>query len=264
MDPQHPTNDVDFSLFFFQTLLQPSAAQFGVAGNRRQQGAAGTKFQDLQDIAKQEDAAGGGGMADLSSLLGDDPEMMKQYEAAMEQLAEMDPEQLQKQMAEAMNMLNDGDMMSEILKQKDEVLLSIEETGGVPPEEIEKMRADDAYFEAKMRESFGQMQEVFNNPEYLKLATDAMAGAADVMKNPEKAFEQLASTLGEIADDDAKIEEARLGFLEGDLSDNPLFAEAFKSDELQEVIADPTKWRESVKKGYQDMLGAAAGVKEEL
>lgn len=234
-----------------------------MAGNRRQQGAAGTKFQDLQQKAQQQGEGGG----DLLSMLGDldanDPEMLKQYEAAMAELSKLSPEELQKQMSDALNMMTEGDMVGEILKQKDAILQNLEETGAVPPEELARYKTDDAYFELKMKESFGQMQEVFQNPEYLKMATDAMRNMADVVQNPSQAMEQLSSVLGAFADDDEKIEEARLEFLQGGLDNNALFGDVFKSEEMKEVVNDPAKWRKAVKEGFQQ-LTAGDGAKDEL
>ena len=253
-----------------------------MAGNRRQQGAAGTKFQDLQEKARRQadnsnkkdagagaDSMVGGGLLGNNNLMGDaatmmnDPEMLKQYEDAMAELSKMSPEQLQAQMAEAMNMLTQGDMMEEVLKQKDAVLQSLQESGAVPPEELARYKTDDAYFEMKMRESFGQMQEIFNNPDYMKMATETMHNMAEFAKDPSKAFEGLAATLGAVADDDEKIEEARLEFLSGGFDDNPLLGDAFKSDEMKDIINNPTKWRNAVKEGFQQ-LAAGGGLKEEL
>jgi hypothetical protein len=249
-----------------------------VAGNRRQggggAGGAGTKFQDLQDMAAAAAAAAqpsGGdtaaGLDELTKLLGDqfkDPEVVKQYEAAMAELSKMSPEQLQEQMAQAMNLMQGGDMVQEILKQKDAVIASLEQTGGVPAEDLARMKRDDAFFELKMRESLDQMQEIFADPEYFKVAAEAMHNVAEVMTNPDKAFESLASLLGEFANDNGKIEEARLEFLEGTY--NPTMGDIFQSEDMQGIILDPVKWRNAVKEGYQAILAGndAIGGKDEL
>jgi hypothetical protein len=238
--------------FFFQ----PVCAQFGVGGNRRQQ--EGTKFQDLQNRAAQATAgADADGMAQMEQMLAEafnDPETLKQYEQAMEQLSKMTPEELQAQMAEAMKMLSEGDMLTEVLKNKDDVIKNLEASGAVPPEELARYKTDNAYFELKMRESFEEMQQVFNNPEYLKYATDAMQNVAELMKNPESVFAGLAEMMGDMTDD--QIEEARLKLLAGGFNDDPLLKDAFDSQEMMDIVKDAKKWKEAVKEGYDNILNA--------
>jgi hypothetical protein len=224
----------------------------------------------LQNQAAKGGGAAAGGIADgmaglmngdLTQMLGEafnDPEMMKQYEAAMAELSKMSPDELQKQMADALAQLTDGDMMGEILKNKEEVIANLAATGAVSPEELAKYKADDKYFELKMRESFGEMQEVFSDPEYMKAATEAMNSVADSMAHPEKVFEALAQMNGEMTNED--IEAARVKFIEGDFAEN-IFGTAFEEPEMKAILNDPTKWRNAVREGYQDLTAGAGGRK---
>ena len=266
-------------------LLQPAMAQFGIPMKKK-----GSSFQDLQDQAVASDGDGGlagmmggagGDMGDLAKMFEgvdmeqmqelwknalNDPETMKQMESmgakmgeAMEELAKMTPEQMQQQMQEAMEMLTTGDMADSILEKKDEVLASLEASGMVSAEELAKFKADPAYFELKMRESFGQMKEVFSDPQMIKGAMDMMkgggAGGADMMQEMAKAFSEGLDT-------DEKIEEARLEILSNpELSTNPMLKQMFAADEFKEVLYDADKWRESVKEG-QKAFTQGAGVGE--
>jgi hypothetical protein len=251
-------------------IIQPACAQFGIAGKRK----GGTKFQDLQ-----EQAAGGGGdqaagdalsnmmkgggmegmdmakMQDMWTEALNDPETMKAFEsmgdefgAAMEGLSKMTPEQLQQQMEDAMKMLTDGDMVDTIVKNKEEILQQLELAGTVGPEELAKFKSDPEYFELKMRESFGQMKDIFDDPEMLKTMTEAMSGMQELMDNPNMLTELMGSELAS----DEKIEEARLELLNGE---NPALTGMFDTEEMQAILKDPVKFREIVKEGQQDMMG---------
>ena len=247
--------------------MQPVCAQFGVGGNRRQQ--EGTKFQDLQNRAAK--AGGGAGdadaMAQMEQMMAEafnDPDTMKQYEQAMEQLSKMTPEELQAQMAEAMKMLSQGDMLTEVLKNKEEVIKNLEASGSVTPEELIRYKTDDAYFELKMRESFEEMQQVFSDPEYMKYATDAMQNVAELMKNPESAFAGIAEMMGDMTDD--QIEEERLKLLSGEFHEEfPMMKDVFDSPEMKEIVGDAKKWKAAVKEGYENILNTNAKIdKSEL
>ena len=245
-------------------------AQFGL-GNKRKKAAS---FEELNEQAKamQDGKMGGaGGMPDLAAMqemMGGDPKLMEQMagmgaqmQEAMEMLSKMSPEELEKQMADAMKMMTDGDMLKSMMAHSDDILQTLEQTGAVPAEELAKFKADPAYFEQKMQESFEQMQGIFNDPEILKAATETMGGISEIMKNPGLLDDVLKSMID--FDDDDKIEEARLKILQDPDGAHPMLKEMFQSDEMQEILKDPVKWRESVKEG-QGMLnqGAAAGVGE--
>jgi len=257
------------------SMLTQVVAQFGLGGKRRQ---AGSSFEDLNEQAKTlQDSAQGegvlGGLGDLDSMFGDlaamqemfpalsDPEVMKQMESmgdmfggVLEELSKMDPQQLEAQMQETIAMLSDGQMAESIVAKKDEVLASLEQSNLVTPEELAKLKADPAYFEKTIRESFGQMSELFSNPDLLQAATKGLLDTKD-------SFSEFASTITQGLDSDEKIEEARLELLNNpEFHDNPIFESLFNNAEMKDVLGDAEKFRKSVKEGKNDLLqGAGVG-----
>ncbi|CAB9503153.1 expressed unknown protein [Seminavis robusta] len=260
-------------------LVSPIAAQFGIPMKKK------SSFQDLNEQAIQDQQGGGGaGAADMENMAKmmenvdmeqmqklwqdalSDPEAMKQMGAmgdkfgeAMNELSKMTPEQLAAQMQEAMQMLTDDSMADKIIEQKDEVLKSLEQTGMVDAEELAKFKADPGYFESKMRESFGQMKGIFNDPDKIKEAMESMHKTADF------AMHDLAKMFTEGLDSDEKIEEARQEVLNHpEMLNNPMMAGMFGTDEFKEVINDPKKWRESIKEGRKSFQEAGRKMEEEI
>lgn len=220
----------------------------------------------MQNRAAQAGGTDADVLAQMEQMLADtfnNPEVLKQYEQVMEELSKMTPEELQAQMAEAMKMLTQNDMLTEVLENKEAVIKNLETSGAVPPEELERYKTDDAYYELKMRESFAEIQQVVNNPEYLKYVNDAMQNVAELVKNPESVFAGIADMMGDMSDD--QIEEARLKLLSGGFSDEPMLKDAFDSPEMKEIVRDPKKWKEAVKEGFNNILNAGAKLgKDEL
>jgi hypothetical protein len=208
---------------------------------------------DMVDMAKlQEMFAGAFENPDAMAGFGED------INRAMEDLAIMDPAELQKQMQEAMAAMTQGDMVENIIGHKESVLANLEETGMVDAEELEKYKNDPEYFEEQMRNAFSQMQGLFSNPEVLKAAGETMRGMQQALSDP--AIADLTKLFEEGMSDDTKIEEARLKLLsDPELASNPVFKAMFEGDEFQEILRDPVKWRESVKEGQQLFAGAAGG-----
>jgi hypothetical protein len=233
-------------------------------------------------MAKQKAGGGGGAGAggdDMAKIQDmwknalDNPEYLKsmgdvgeQFGDALEQMMKMSPDELAAQMEQAMKMMTDGDIVENIVNQKDEVIKSLEGSGAVPPEELARYKSDPAYFELKMRESFQQMGELFQNPEYVTKAAEVMQGMSKLMNDPS-AMDSMMKMMGAEWQDDDKIEEARLQFLSGDFGGIPGFKEAFETPEMQKILKDPVKWRETVKEGFDGMMGGGSvldGAKEEL
>lgn len=233
---------------------------------QQEQAAAGGGADDMESMLSSllNGGGGGGDLAKLQDMWTEalkDPAIMKQMEGmgeeyvrAMEQLAKMTPEELEQQMQDAMRMLTDDSMVESVLAKKEEVLAQLEATKAVPPEELARLKVDDEYFEAKMRDSFAQMQGVFTNPDYLKMASQAMGSMKDLMDGEgTQALNDLTELLKSVDfDDPAQVELARQKLLE---SDNPLLVDMFAGDGMSEIIGDPEKFRETVQQGANVMKG---------
>jgi len=255
--PQIPIRNAMIHSF----CLQPTAAQFGLGKKK------GGSFQEMNEQAKgKDDGADAGGLAGLESLLGDiDPKALEEqmaglgdyFDEVMELMGNMSPEELEKQMKDAMEMLSGGDMMEGMMGMQDEIIKTMEESGQVSAEELAKYKADPEYFEQKMKESFGQMQDLFSDPETMKAATDGIKGLTDLYQNPDQMGEMLQTLMGDFGNDE-KIEEVRLQLLENPDLGIPGLSEAFNNPEMQELLNDPQKWRESVKEGTSGFGAGAA------
>jgi hypothetical protein len=216
--------------------------------------------------------------AELQKLMGDlDPEQLKQltelgpkFDEMMEVMANMSPEELQKQMADAMEMMTGGEMMENLMSNSEHILKAMEESGTLSEEELAKMKTDPEYMEQKIKEGLGQMQQLFADPEMLKLATESMRGASELYKNPGK----LNEMMGEMGDmmggmmsvlTDEQIEEVRQVFINKDsgASGNPMIKQLIDSmgefGALDDVMKDPKKWRETIRSGM-GMMDKAAGI----
>jgi dsDNA-specific endonuclease/ATPase MutS2 len=221
----------------------------------------------LNEQAKQVqgggDGAAGGGAGDMAALMGDmDPKMLEemaqlgsQFDEVMKLMAEMSPEELENQMKDAMEMMQSGDMMQNMMQHQDEILKTLEETGQVDADELAKFKADPEYFEQKIKESFEQMGNLFSDPDALKMATDSMAGLQDMYKNPGKMAEMMDELLKDFDDDD-KIEEVRQLMLE-----SPELGALGDGDDMKDILNDPKKFRETVQEG-RGLLNKGAGVGE--
>jgi len=244
-------------------------AEFGIPQKR------GGSFEELNEIAKEQMA--GNGMADFANMDSDalmkmiqdtmaDPAMMEYVQGissgmgdAMDQLSKMSPEQIQETMAENLKAMTSPDMLNTVLEQKDEVLKSLLDQGLITAEQMEEFNNDPAKFQETMGEAFGEMTKILKDPSAIEAVTQVMKGVSDIMKDPSAAMGQLAQAFSEGLGDDEKIEEARLQLLaDPDTAGNAALASLFKDEEMQEILKDPLKWREQVRKG-QDMLGNLDG-----
>lgn len=261
-----------FTLFGISSLfVSPVAGQFGLGKKK------GGSFQELNEQAKQMGGGAGGGggdlaglgdLGDLASMFGDiDPKQLEQlaglggqFDEIMDVMSKLSPAELEKQMQDAMEMLTGGDMMKNMLGMQDEIIKTLEDSGQVTPEELAKFKADPEYFEQKMLESFDQMKDLFSDPETLKAATESIKSVTDLYSDPSKLEGMLEQMLGDLNDDD-KIEEIRLQLLQNPDMGLPGLSEAFSTPEMQEVLKDSKKWRESVKEG-KGLLNTGAGVGE--
>lgn len=241
-------------------------AQFGL-------GRKNANFEDLQEMAKK----GGPGadanpdeMAAQLKAMMEDPSYMEQFGAmgsqmaeAMEQMMKLSPEEMAKQMEEAMKVMTDQDMVENVVNQRDEVLKSLEESGMVPPEELAKFKSDPNYFEQKMRESFQQMGDLFSDKETITKTAEMMKGMTEMMNDPS-AMNKLSEALQEHTHDDKKIEEMRLSLLNGEFDAMPAMKQMFGTPEMADILNDPKKFRETVQEGMNVMNLDIAAAKDEL
>lgn len=266
--------------------LNDCAAQFGVAGKNKK----ATTFEDLNEEATEMyaganvDALGNmGGMQEMLGQLGDintgdwsklleemmsDPESMKMMEEmskgmgeVAEKLSETSPEELIKN---ALEMIESGSLFDGLKDNMDDVIANLAQTGMVPPEKLEEYKNHPEKFQEDMNGAMKHMGEMFKDPETIQAASQVLQGFSEAYKNPEMMKEQFnkfaasfSENLNEELNSDAKIEEARLQLLENpDLAGDPSLASVFSSDEMKDILNDPVKWRESVKKG-QGLLSQA-------
>lgn len=267
----------------------PASAQFGVGANRRK-GAA--SFEELNKMAaeRMESDKQVGGAAGLEGMLGDlgdmdlealmkdldpsmlqdmmqegmkDPQMQEMFsgmQGAMDELLNMDPDELKVQMAEAMNMLTSMDMQQNILEQKEDVLAMMEAQGTATPEQIAEYRADPDKFAAEMTKAFGQMKEMLSDPDAMDSVVQMMKGFGNIMQDPAAAMSKLGGVLQDALSDDDKIEEARLQLLnDPNVAGNKAISDMFGTEEMQEILNDPEKWKKNVKEGQRMMTGNAGG-----
>merc|ERR1712232_455238 len=177
----------------------------------------------------------------------------------MKMMSEMSPEELAKQMQDAMELLGGDDVMANMIGQQDEILKVLEESGAVDAEELAKFKADPEYFEQKIKESMDQMKDLISDPEMMANAAQGLKVAQDFYNNPDAMNEMMSNIMNELSDED--IEDVRQMFLGGGDGD-PMMKELFGSintDELDGVLQDPIKWRAAVKEGLGMFGQAAAG-----
>ena len=181
-------------------------------------------------------------------------------QGAMDELVNMDSEQLKEQMTEAMGMLTSMDMQQNILDQKEDVLAMMEAQGTATPEEIAEYRADPAKFQEAMTAAFGQMQEIFSDPEAMDTVVQMLQGFGSIMKDPAAAMSKLGGVLQDALADDDKIEEARLQLLnDPSVAGNKAVSDMFGSEEMKDILNDPEKWKKSGKEGQKMLMGQGQG-----
>lgn len=220
---------------------------------------AGASFQELNEQAKN--AAAGGGMGDLDAMMremGIDPSAMMgdvpELDEMMKMMAEMSPEELAKQMQDAMELFTGDDMLANMLGSQDEILSLLEETGAIDAEELAKFKADPEYFEQQISESMNQMKEMMADPKMLANAAEGMRAAQEMYNNPDALNDMMGNILKELGDDE--IEEVRQMLAGG--GGDPMMKELLAgvdTGDIDKLLADPLEWRKAVKEG----LGALGG-----
>ena len=111
-----------------------------------------------------------------------------------------------------------------------------------------------------MSEAFGQMKEIFTNPEAMDTVVQMMKGFGEIMKDPQAAMSKLGDVLQDSLADDDKIEEARQQLLnDPSVAGNEAISAMFGTDEMKDILNDPEKWKKSVKEGQRMLMGQGAG-----
>jgi len=256
-------------------LLLPTNAQFGVPQKRKT-----GSFEEQNQMAKDK-AAGLDSANMLDQLGGMDPnEMMKMYKDAMndpatkdymdqmgdgmsdvmEKLSNMDPAQLKAQIEDNLKHLTSPDILDMVLESQDEVLENLLAQGMITAEQMEEYKKNPESFKEEMSSAFAAMGDLLSDPDALNSALSMMGGMADIMGNPDEALKAIGDTLGDVLGDDDKIEEARLQLLSSpEAAGNPALASLFQDGEMQDILQDPIKFREQVKKGQEMMKGGSGG-----
>ena len=161
-------------------------------------GGGGGGAADLQELMNSMMGGGGGaggaGMEDLQKRIQEamaDPETQKyleqmggQFAQAMEEMAKLTPEEIQAQMAQAFEVMQSGDMLDGLVEQREQIIAQLEAMGAIPADEIDRMKEDPKYFELKMRESFDQMKDTFQNPDVL----NAISGLKEMMNSGDESW----------------------------------------------------------------------------
>lgn len=259
-------------------LVTPTTAQFGLPKNKEKK--AGTSFEEINERMKSLNGESSGDAADLDNLQAmmakafDDPDTLKYLEQmgagmqdAFKEMANMDPEQLQKQMNEAMKLMTGGNMMESVLEKKDEVLANLEKTGLVSADELAKYKADPAYFEEQMRGAFDQMEGLFSDPELINTAAESMSGMKDMLSNP--VIQEINEMMMADSVTDLQIEELRLKLLQDPSLIGSDGAGAMLG-QMTEDVKDADKWKTGILEGRKMIkemmgaggMGAGAGVGE--
>jgi monoamine oxidase len=238
----------------------------------------GGTFQELQEQAQKGMAGGGNPMDQLANM--DPDEMMKLIQEGMndpatlqymeqfgqgmaqvlEQLSSMDPEEMKRQITENLQQISSPDILNSVLEQQDEVLQSLLMQGLITEEQMLEFQNDPSKFQEQMAQAFDQMSKVLSDPQALDAAMQMMTGMAELMSNPEGAMKKLADAFDSELGDDAKIEEARLQLLaDPSAAGNPAMAALFENEDMLEILKDPVKWRDQVRRGQEMLTGGGAG-----
>jgi len=264
-------------------MLSPTAAQFGVNKG----------FEELNKMAKEslekEEKGLGGGIGDIATLIDQfsgngvdasdlmaiveesmrDPHMAQYFETmgeqmqdAMSQIQGMSPDQLKATLKDNIEKMTSTEMFDNILEHKDEVLKSLKENGLVSDDEIEQYLSNPEKFQENIAEAFSEMQEIFSDPTSIDAMSDLMKSVSDVMNDPSVVMGSINARLEEELQTDEQIEAARLELLNSpEKAGTRALSEMFQDESMREILEDPVKWRNQVKRGKQllNSFGEAGG-----
>jgi hypothetical protein len=257
-------------------LVSPASAQFGIGKKKK-----AATFEEQQANAMAS-SSGGASLEDMYGNMGVD-ELMKMVEASMndpatkeyldkmgasmddvmQQLMNMDPEVIASTIKENIAAMTSPETFQNILEQQDEVLKSLLMQGLITEEQMIEYQNDPAKFQEQMATAFEEMNKLLSDPDSLNAAMNMMSGMMNMLSDPEAAMKTIAETYSDALSDDAQIEEARLQLLQNpEMAGNPMLSSLFGDEDMLEILNDPIKWRQQVKKGQEMLLGGGAGLGE--
>ena len=255
------------------------SGQFGVPQQKKK----GGTFEEMNQLAKDKMAGldGANLMEELANM--DPDEMMKIYKDAMndpatkqymeqfgegmadvmDKFSKMDPATMKAQIQDNLSKLSSPDILNLVLESKDEVIESLVDQGLITDEQAEEYKNNPELFQKEMSASFEEMNKILSDPAALDAALDMMKGMGGVLSNPSEALQKISEAFQSELGDDDKIEEARLQLLaDPNAAGSPALSALFENQDMKEILQDPIKFREQVKKGQEmikDLGGAGAG-----
>lgn len=155
--------------------------------------------------------------------------------------------------------MSSPDVLNSVLENSDEVLDSLLQQGLMTAEQVQEFKANPAAFQKQMSSAFDEMNKILSDPDALDSALQMMSGMANVLGNPAEAMKSISEAFSTELGDDDKIEEARLQLLaDPSAAGNPALASLFENDDMKDILQDPAKFREQVKKGQEMIMGLGA------
>ncbi len=155
--------------------------------------------------------------------------------------------------------MSSPDVLDSVMENKDEVLDSLLQQGLLTAEQVQEYKENPAAFQEQMSSAFDEMNKILSDPDALDAALQMMSGMADVLGNPTEALKSISQAFQSELGDDDKIEEARLQLLaDPSAAGNPALASLFQNDDMKDILQDPVKFREQVKKGQEMIAGLGA------
>mmetsp|Transcript_6354 Transcript_6354/g.7865 ORF Transcript_6354/g.7865 Transcript_6354/m.7865 type:complete len:281 (-) Transcript_6354:88-930(-) len=258
-------------------LAAPINAQFGIPQKKK-----GGTFEEMNQMAK--DQMAGLDSANLMDELAnmDPDEMMKMIQESMndpatmqyleqfgagmgdvmEKIAKMNPEEMKKQIQDNLSQMSSPDILNSVLENSDEVLESLLQQGLITEEQATEYKENPAAFQEQMSSAFDEMNKILQDPAALDAALEMMSGMADILGDPSAALKSIGEAFTSQLGSDDKIEEARLQLLaDPSAAGNPALASLFENKDMIDILQDPVKFREQVKKG-QEMISGLGGADE--
>jgi len=179
---------------------------------------------------------------------------------AFSAMADMDPDELVKQVQDAVNTPE----IQEMLKNPEQLLEGMRGTGFIDDSLIDDYVGNPRKYRREIKKITDELMSVLNDPSAMKDIIKMMSGVGDLLSDPaamEAAMLEIADEFekweSDMTDTD-KLEAARVEMLANpDLASNPALAGVFNTKEMQDILNDPEKWAETVQEGQRKMRKGA-------